>query len=143
MPVTMGMHLVYLPRLGVWMRYRPIDLLVNAFRDVDDFRLGSEGDVLRRWTPRRTDDRSGCRVCSVRQSVLLSCYFLNIKKGNVFANDVSIRYVSLKIIGDDQTHLLVPIVIFSRRTFILVPLNKSCSSIACSSQVKCLELSDF
>lgn len=125
------------------MRYRPIDLLVNAFRDVDDFRLGSEGDVLRRWTPRRTDDRSGCRVCSVRQSVLLSCYFLNIKKGNVFANDVSIRYVSLKIIGDDQTHLLVPIVIFSRRTFILVPLNKSCSSIACSSQVKCLELSDF
>ena len=31
----------------------------------------------------------------------------------------------------------------SRRTFILVPLNKSCSSIACSSQAICLDLSDL
>jgi hypothetical protein len=77
MPVTRGMHLVYLPRLGVWRRYHSIDWLVSFFRDVDDFRRGSVDDVLRRWIPRRIDDRSGCRVCLVRQS-FCCCVFLNI-----------------------------------------------------------------
>jgi len=48
--------------------------------------------------------------------------------------------VSLKI--EQNTHHLYNNDI-SRRTFILVPLNKSCSSIACSSQAICLDLSDL
>lgn len=68
MPATTGMHLAYLPQLGVWRRCHPIDLQGSSSRDVDDFRLGSEGDVLRRWIPRRNGGRSGYRVCWVLQS---------------------------------------------------------------------------
>jgi len=70
-PVTTGMHLAYLPQLGVWRRCHPIDWQGSSFRDVDDFRLGSGDDVLRRWILRRNDDRSGCRVCRVRQSFVV------------------------------------------------------------------------
>ena len=72
---TPGMHLAYLPRLGVWRRYHPIGWPVNFFRDGDDFRLGNEDDVLRRWIPRRNGDRSGYRVCWVLQSFVVVLFF--------------------------------------------------------------------
>lgn len=52
------------------MRCHSIDLR-GSFLLGDDFRLGSVGDVLRRWIPRPSDDHSGCRVCSVHQSLIV------------------------------------------------------------------------
>ena len=74
---TPGMHLAYLPRLVVWRRYRTTDSPESFFHDVDDFRLGNEDDVLRRWILRRNGDRSGYRVCWVLQSFVVILFLNN------------------------------------------------------------------
>ena len=148
-PVMQGMRLVYLPRLGVWRRYHPTGWPESFFHDVDDFRLGNEDDVLMRWIPRPNGDRSGYKVCWVLQSFvvvlflntiyIVVCSFLQIMNRHKICCELE----NYKSASTDHSASRPNKRYISRRTFILVPLNKSCSSIACSSQAMCLDLSDF